>query len=101
MTATIPRSIITDALYDAGLTDDNLHDGYSGRFMYGAKCFGIVGSATDYTKFMIALATALARDDDADLMFGWDMNDLADAVRTDDMARDTIFYFPGYTIAED
>lgn len=83
--------VMEDVLDDAGLDSSNLRASYSGRYMYDEVCFGIVGSAGDYGKFLIAVAThSDAGKEDA--------QDLADSVRTESMGHDTIFYFPGFTI---
>lgn len=90
---TLDRTQIEDALFTAGLDEDALYEGYSGRAMYGAECFGITGSDSAITKFMIALAADTGESELA--------MELADSMRTDNMGLDKIAYFPGYTVAEE
>lgn len=64
--------------------DTDIRRDYSGRFMYGARCFGIVAGPSTYGEFLIEVAgddEALAKR-------------LADTVRTDDMGLSTIYYWP-------
>lgn len=98
----IPAQVITDAVYesDSGL---RVYKDYSGRGMYGASCFGVVGSQRGLLKFFIELATTpdFYAFDEFDVS-GADLAiELADRVSTDNMGFDTIFYFPGYTLAGD
>lgn len=87
----VERDVIESAMRDADLDEDKLYENYSGRFMYGHKCFGIVGGIEDYGKFLIQLTKV-----DYDL--AWD---LAQSVRTDDMGCESIFYFVGYQLADE
>jgi len=83
--------VVFDAADMAGLdTDEDLRRDYSGRFMFGEECFGIVGDAGSYGEFMANVAM-----EDADLAKA-----LAGAVRTDSMGLSTIYYFPGYRMAD-
>lgn len=92
MSEMLARATVVDALYDAGLDEDALYEGYSGRGMLGADCFGIVGYVSDVTKFLIRL---VAQDDEQ----GVDLAEsLADSMRSDGMGTSTIFYFPGYEV---
>jgi hypothetical protein len=95
---TLDRQIILDALED----EDALCENYSGRFMYGDKCFGIVGSIQDYGKFMSNLGMNVYDDSIMGLTV-FEVDSLAGATREDSMGRDAIFYFPGYNVepAED
>lgn len=88
----IDRFTIEDAAWDADLdTEKVLYDGYSGRGMYGRKCFGIVGSMEDYSKFLVRLTQS-----DPDI--AWD---LAQSVDSDSMGYESIFYFPGYQLSSE
>jgi len=90
----IDRMLVEDAIYEAELDEDSLYEGYSGRAMYGAKCFGlIVDRPGEAAKFLVKIANALADDDLAD--------ELADAWRSDSMGLSTIVYFPGFEVAND
>lgn len=84
------RDVVIDALYDAGLDEDNLYEDYSGRGMCGRCCFGITGLNTrGPVKFMIALARNLQ----AELA-----DSLADAWTQDNLGFGVIVYFPGYEL---
>lgn len=89
-TTTVPRQILEDALQVAELDpDEALREDYSGRFMYGDTCLGIVCDVPQFALFCAALgATA----DD------WDF---VGRVRSDSMGLSSIFYFPGVGIWED
>ena len=85
------RDAIMDALYDS--VDDAesaLHEGYSGRGMYGDECFGIV---VDDIGELCRFFAYLGADHDTDLA-----DRLARVARTDSMGRSMIVYFPGYTL---
>ena len=76
-----------DTLKDvAWQTSVEIDSTYSGRYMYGATCFGIVGNINSYTEFLFRLTN-----EDSDLA-----SILAGStVSMDDMGRDTIFYWAG------
>ncbi|MCL2000119.1 MAG: hypothetical protein FWG74_01675, partial [Planctomycetes bacterium] len=67
---------------------------YSGRFMFGSECFGLVGA-------IIAIQAALLdfRDDHPDT--GPAIKKLVKRHRTDQMGLDMIYYFPGVDIEDD
>lgn len=91
-TLTLEQSqYVFDAADMAGIdTDEDLMRDYSGRFMFGDTCFGVIGDQQSYGQFMIELAAG-----DPELA-----KELANAVKTDSMALSTIYYFPGYRMAE-
>lgn len=84
---TLDRSQLLDALEAAGLDEQHLYEGYSGRAMYGDECFGIVGSDADYTMFVATVGSHF--DDWGDWLHG---------VRSDSMGLSTIWYWPGVTV---
>ncbi|MFJ5532483.1 hypothetical protein [Streptomyces sp. NPDC093261] len=89
----VPRQMIANALDQAELDEDALYEGYSGRGMFGEKCFGIVGNMTTFARFIVGIA---AQDYE-----GAEMAQLlADAVSSDNMGYDSIYYFPSYTIED-
>lgn len=70
-----------------------VHENYSGRGMYGARCLGIVvGNMNEAFKFFIIAGMVLDVDD---------VRELAENARTDNMGYDMIVYFPNCTISED
>lgn len=85
---------IEDALQDAGIEEDDLALDYSGRFMFGERCFGIIGDASIFARFVAAL-TNQGTDEAAELV-----GEFVQRVKTDSMARDTIYYFPGILLEE-
>jgi hypothetical protein len=65
-----------------------MYRAYSGRFMYGEKCVGIVApGAAGATRFIMEVSKTLP------VL----ANDLLDAQRQDDMGLDRVFYFPGWS----
>jgi hypothetical protein len=92
----ISKETILETVIQAGLAEDDIRWAYSGRGMYGKRCFGIVGSLLDYTAFLLELS-AIPRSD-ADY---WDLAmELSQRVSTDNMAYQTIYYFPGVEVVE-
>lgn len=76
--------------------DSDLRRDYSGRFMYGDECFGIVGGPGEFAEFIALIAS-----DEADGCATEGLaKRLADAVKTDSMGLSTIYYFPGYLLAD-
>lgn len=89
-TYTVSRSILEDALRVADLDEDAIRDDYSGRFMYGDTCLGIV--CDNDSQFALICAALGATADD------WDF---VGRVRSDSMGLGVIYYFPGVGISED
>jgi hypothetical protein len=87
---TIDRTQIIETLEDAGLSEDDIRDDYSGRGMYGRECFGFVGSDRDLIRFVVGLARVTDED------YDWLAN-----VCTDNMGLSTIYYWPGVKLSED
>lgn len=72
--------MVTDAAVGA---DVDIRTDYSGDFMFGKECFGIVCDVKQYGLFLVRLA-----EEDSDLA-----RELALSVRTDGMGLSTIFYW--------
>lgn len=90
----IPWETIEEAALDAGLEpESDIYRAYSGRFMYGRSCLGVVGTINQYTEFLLAMERSDCGDEYT--------NKMAENVTTDNMGRQTIFYFPGITVLED
>lgn len=88
--------LILDALDSFGVKvdDDTIKRGYSGRVMFGKTCMGIVlDDDADVLKLGMALHKAFGDDDDT-------AERLADAARSDNLGRSTIYYFPGWNVEE-
>ncbi len=69
---------------------------YSGRYMYGAECFGLVlNSDGELVRVMLELAEILSEADYGDRDVA---KDLAQAMRSDSMGLSNIYYFPGWTL---
>lgn len=70
---------------------------YSGRFMYGKECLGIV--TDDVPKAFLLLGSSLAlQGGRAHTLLG----ELSDTwIRRDSMAHDTVVYFPNITLPDD
>lgn len=89
----ISKDAILEAAWEADIDpEDDIRWDYSGRWMYGAKCFGIIGNTAAYARFLLKLAEGGNPD------AAWE---LADVVRTDSMAYDTIFYFPNVDVVDE
>lgn len=69
-----------------------VYPSYSGRGMFGDTCFGLVGSRNDVIRFFMELVKA-GKEELAD--------DLLNAMSTDNMGFDTIFYFPRFQLEGD
>lgn len=89
----IQKTSVIEALTDAGLSEDFLYDGYSGRGMYGEICFGIICRTGELIKFFASFIEIAPWRVDL-------VNDLADALKNDALGRDIIFYFPGFTLTD-
>lgn len=81
------RNAIRRALEDCGDAIDNVYTDYSGRFMYGAQCFGIMTS--DPFRLVGSMSMSLG-------MSGYDnlAIDLYSNTCIDDMGLSKIVYFP-------
>lgn len=87
---TITRTDVEDAINDAGLGMDDVHvrHGYSGRGMYGDKCFGIdFETNADMIAFVAAFSYRACQK-------GEDIPEWLRDVRTDDMGRGIVAYWP-------
>lgn len=82
----ILRNLVKNEL----LSDCSISENYSGRGMYGRKCFGIViDRYTSACAMAFQLAALLAKEGEEDLL-GW----LSGNVKEDSMGLGTIVYFP-------
>lgn len=125
-TITIPRRLIEDALSEAGIWEFSIRDKYSGRFMYGKTCFGVVFDGYLKDRFIAALRNVISGDelcecaencedcvDDCDCGCSCEESEaegseearkLAENVisrrATDNMGLQTIVYFPGVTLED-
>lgn len=71
---------------------------YSGRGMYGSECLGVVVPRGELGDFIADLVEGLGEFCDGDEDSDINHRDVADGLRmmrTDDMGRDMIVYFPG------
>jgi len=71
--------------------DGEVYDDYSGRYMYGATCVGFSGDFTDF-----ALAVAMSR-----VLDEYELESLAEMVRSDSMGLGVVVYFPGLKLADE
>ena len=84
----IPWDVLAEACEDADVGPGKaLYLNYSGRFMYGRTCLGFVGGMGDFMHFLLGIERA-------DCGSEWS-SEMANSVETDNMGRETIFYFPG------
>lgn len=90
---------VLEACDYANLDEDAIRLSYSGRGMYGAQCFGIVGSDKELFLFCAGLADYVGYNDAAPGIPARDaVQGLIEHAATDSMGRDMILYFPGYTL---
>jgi hypothetical protein len=93
MSRTIDRDALFTACLDADVETSAVYDSYSGRFMYGARCFGlVVQSRNEVTKVMLQLQRARALSPE-------EIDQLVEDMRADQLGKRTIFYFPGWELA--
>ena len=80
----------------------DVRDDYSGRCMYGDRCFGFVGgpeALTQFFSFMHVFASGNDREeleDNAEAFF-----EEGPSLAWDSMGMDMIFYFPRVTVEQD
>lgn len=96
----LPKDMVEEAVRQSGDAVE-LNTSYSGRFMLGARCLGVIGTLAGYTRFMLALSW-VAEDEDGST---WPVNEndimgMAADVRMDNLGLDHVFYFPEVTITE-
>ncbi len=93
----VTRQVVEQALEGVGLYGENdvlhgedveIRGNYSGRGMYGAQCFGIVCNVGNLALFCASLGSFA---DDWD----WVMS-----VRSDNMGRSTIWYWPDVRLVD-
>lgn len=77
--------------------DEDLRRDYSGRGMFGDRCFGIVGGPGQFASFMAGIAADEAEGNANEGL----AERLAENVVTDDMGLSTIYYFPAYLLDGD
>lgn len=89
----VSKREIREALEGAGLDPDTaFRADYQGRGFHSRSCPGIVGSLQDFAMFLVEFSG---------LVGGYDAaQEMATRVDTDDMGKDTIFYFPGLVLAD-
>jgi len=93
-----PPRAFTIALDVARLDDESVRWDYSGRYMYGRTCFGLVCSLQELSAFLVALGAELgeaqALEDDET---AGEVHDLVRAllsdVSSDNMGLNMIWYF--------
>ena len=82
------RNLIEDIIDDEN--DVDISKNYSGRYMYGDECFGIVmGQYFNPSAFLAKFVLMLQDEGERDLAY-----ELAGSVREDNMGLGSIVYFP-------
>lgn len=86
----------------------NVRDDYSGRFMYGKLCFGVIVSqlATALYDVTEALREIIIKEKRDDLNLAKEAADMLEdgnltEFRTDNMGLDYIIYFPHITVGKE
>lgn len=75
--------LLRDVAGDSDIWDEDVRIGYSGRGMYGTRCFGVVTDLTNYSLFVVNL-----NERDPDLALA-----AMRSVTSDSMGFSTIYYF--------
>ena len=110
----IQRYLVEDALSDAGVWEFDIRTDYSGRFMYGRTCFGVVLEGRFQRSFLDSLRNMIAGEgeyeededelSDQELAEKHKYRELAEQVvgkaNTDDMGLSMIVYFPGVNLED-
>jgi hypothetical protein len=89
------KSVFPQRLWNDLEDEFNLMPDYSGRAMYGQTCIALVGDTGDLMRFIAELIQVF---DVIDPDAVDTVQSLADAIRTDSLGYDTVFYFPGITL---
>lgn len=100
-----------DEVTSTMLTDNpDVRDDYSGRFMYGERCVGVVGTPGVEIEFAYRVAVVLADaelaefEEDEDLvvahqeLVGEIILWLSENMRSDNMGSEMIYYWPALTV---
>ena len=105
MTLEISRRVLDLAIEE--YTDPNaewlsVRTHYSGRYMYGRSCLGVVGRAGDLIRFVLEIVPAIdpnkiAAAGDSDVVYSEEWFE----VLSDSMGMDTIFYWPEVEVITD
>lgn len=76
---------------------------YSGRYMYGRNCLGVVGQVGDLLRFVLEIVPALKSEYDGNYgdQPSVTYHDEWFDVRSDNMGMDTIFYWPEIEVVKD
>jgi hypothetical protein len=99
MSYTVTRQFV-QLVQDDG--DFDVRVDYSGRGMYGRKCFGIVGYPSDLAHFLTRLPLYLAEDEGEPVINV--VNDVVDEwmqLSWDSMGQQTIFYWPSVQVLDE
>lgn len=95
------REDLREMAYEAEV-DVKFTDSYSGRFMYGQRCFGIEGSHAEIMAFLLKLAFTAGEASGAGYENSTerDLFELLDqsSSNTDSMGRDQIMYWPSVQV---
>jgi|SRR5262245_2057464 len=100
----LKASVIKDAMYEAEIDMDDrdvLRPSYSGRYMYGATCLGIVGGPDTLMRFVSDVIPRIDPGFSADSDVVPRASDEWYELRWDNMAMDMIFYWPGVQVEDD
>jgi hypothetical protein len=97
---------LEEALDFVGLFDFDVRRGYSGRAMYGRACFGVVHGESD-AQIALAIVKAIVNNGVSTDGDAYDAEDaieraceIVKAARGDNMGRESITYFPGWSLPD-
>lgn len=95
----LTKKLIEEVALNFDSEDLSLTFDYSGRFMYGAQCFGVIASGIETFSLFVHELTYVAALKDDDTVN--DITSLLSNLRSDSMGLDSIYYFPFADIPED
>lgn len=88
---------LTREFFDELLGEEfDVRDDYSGRGMYGATCFALVGVTSDVLWFASYVTNWFVNPERTDGGGGYDW--LWENVREDSMGRQAVYYWPSVTV---
>lgn len=91
------REQLRVVLETAGIDEDHVRWDYSGRYMYGKTCFGFTADLISFGAFMVQLGMAQVEWEASEQPLA-NLHLFVNDVRTDDMGRRTIYYWPSIRI---
>lgn len=100
LSGTVARSDVEFVVLSELDCDAEIYPDYSGRAMYGGRCFGITCAVPEQVYFALGYAAGQA-DESGECEDAEQWRELARCARVDSMGLDQIVYFPGYGLSDE